>query len=252
MTFQSQHRAALLGGSSDSDVFFENVEVLSSLGRVPDGEEDLSNNAFTINQTPGTVTKDVGNTLFSAPTLDFGGGDNGLTIPSFDAFTADYRLSTAQDYTIEVWVYPVTASPSTNQWLVSVYNAGSDDRFWALYLNSSGNTRFDFYTDKTDPFSAVRVEDSSQLTTSTWTHVAAQRKGTDLRLFVDGVSVDNLTTSDYTDNSGDNTELTVGIDEGSNPLYPFDGNLSELRITLGVARYNTAGFTPPTDIFPRS
>ena len=82
------------------------------------------------------------------------------------------------------------------------------------------------------------------ISTSTWYHVAAVRNSTTTTIYVNGTSVASATTAVWTTGS---LPFYVGYfysGNGSN----WNGYLSDLRITNGVARYTT-NFTAPTTPF---
>ena len=75
-----------------------------------------------------------------------------------------------------------------------------------------------------------------------WSHVAATRQGSTLRLFLNGSLVGSVAQSaPYSGGSG--TVTQIGQQPGN--FYPFAGYIDELRIVNGVALY-TSNFTPPT------
>jgi hypothetical protein len=81
---------------------------------------------------------------------------------------------------------------------------------------------------------------------NTWTHFAVTRDGSSvMRRFFDGTQVGGSTT---VTNNFNNATTQIG---GSTTLNPgsLNGNLDDIRITIGVARY-TANFTAPTAAFP--
>ena len=74
-------------------------------------------------------------------------------------------------------------------------------------------------------------------------HLAVCRDGTSNRMFFDGMQ-QGATVTDSTNYVG-----TAAITVGSVVYGRLLGNIDDLRITKGVARY-TANFTPPTAPFP--
>lgn len=76
-------------------------------------------------------------------------------------------------------------------------------------------------------------------------HIAACRQGTTVRLFIDGVQVASATMA----TSHPAGEARIGgSTTTASGIGTIDGQIDELRITKGVARY-TGAFTPPTDRF---
>jgi hypothetical protein len=88
------------------------------------------------------------------------------------------------------------------------------------------------------------VISAATLSTETWTHVACTRQAGIYRLWINGTIA--ATSSAYTGSLPANLTTDIGARSG---LEYLTGNIDELRVTLGVARY-TANFTPPTAPFP--
>ena len=95
---------------------------------------------------------------------------------------------------------------------------------------------------------AIKKAESWSPVINTWYHVAVSRKGTSLRMFVDGVEFGTATTD-----STDITQGTAQFSVGSTAIgtEPHDGNIGAVRLTKGVARF-TENFTPPTVFYPTS
>ena len=75
----------------------------------------------------------------------------------------------------------------------------------------------------------------------TWYHVALTRRGTDLKMFIDGTQIGSTLTD-----SGDITNTgTVTIGAANDGSAPFDGWIDEFRIIKGRSAYNT-NFTAPS------
>jgi len=73
---------------------------------------------------------------------------------------------------------------------------------------------------------------------SQWYHIAVTREGSSLKQFVDGTQLGTTVT--------DNTNYADGLTWiGYGGSGYFNGYMSDVRITKGLARY-TANFTPPT------
>jgi hypothetical protein len=82
---------------------------------------------------------------------------------------------------------------------------------------------------------------------TTWTHVAWVRSGSVITYYQDGVPLGNVTYANAIGIPGGGRAV-IGADD-TNPSHKFFGNIDEVRITKGVARY-TANFTPPAVVFP--
>ena len=87
----------------------------------------------------------------------------------------------------------------------------------------------------------LQLESTTDLTAQTWTHVAATRIGSSLKLYIDGAEVGSGTDQQGTRSlvSGD---FRVGIGRHGSP---FQGYINDLRILRGYAKYR-ADFVPHT------
>jgi hypothetical protein len=137
------------------------------------------------------------------------------------------------DFTIEFWVYFNSTAVST---IMSHLTSGSSTRPH-LYINNT----IRYYTAGSD-----RIISSSAPSTGTWHHLAITRQSGSTKMFLNGTQ----TGSTYPDSNdyGQSAPLGVGTywnngvpDVGNN----FNGYISNLRITRGVART----ITTPTGAF---
>ena len=203
---------------------------------------DGANGSTTITDSspsPKTVTA-VGNAQISTAQSKFGGAsialdgtDDYLTVPSSD----DLKFGTGS-FTIEGWFY---ATAFVNA-LAGLFSLGRFDdgillRYQGLNVNSNQNlwitgTAYDW-----QPY--------NNLSLNTWTHIALGRSESTVRLFVNGVVVLAVINSA---SIAPTTTTTIGSSTHA-LTNAWAGNIDDLRITKGVARY-TANFTPPTAPFP--
>jgi hypothetical protein len=197
------------------------------------------NFANTVLLLHGDGVVNANNTMF----IDSSGANtfipfNGTSSYYFNGST-DYLTLTpntvigTNDFNIEAWIY-LTGGATTNP---TIFCSG---QFWfvcdtnALYLVQAGVATVIQYT--SIPSSIL----------NTWTHVAASRQGTNLRLFVNGAVVNTVTNStNFVMGSG---ATRIGI-ESTSLIQPFFGYISNLRVVNGVAVY-TSNFTPPSSELP--
>lgn len=181
----------------------------------------------------------AGNARISTSTSKFGGS------MSFDGVAGSYiqsanaGLSTAfgtADFTIEFWVYCNNVTNSQN---IFEGRPSADGAYPAIYVNA-GTLRYYVST-------ADRIT-SSTITTSTWYHVAVCRASGVTKMFVNGTQagINYTDTTNYLNPGA--TRPILGTYNGT--LSNFSGNIDDLRITLGYARYTTT-FVPPTRAHPR-
>jgi hypothetical protein len=139
------------------------------------------------------------------------------------------------DFTIELWVN--MANTSTFSSFLRPDDGGSVVSFG-----------YDWSTTqlKLDARNAVILNvTTTAVVANTWTHIAATRSGTSLRLFVNGTQVGS-TTSNSTNFASATGLIYIGGSSFS-AAHSVNGYISDFRITLGIARY-TANFTPPTGV----
>lgn len=153
------------------------------------------------------------------------------------ADSADWDFGAGQ-FTVEAFVYP-TATISGSRAIVVQWSGGN----FAWFFGFNGNTLNFFYSTTGADFPTVTGAYTPTL--NQWIHIAADRDASNvLRIYVDGVVIASATVSSTFFNS--TTFLQIGND--GTTTKNFVGNIDEVRITKGVARYGGA-FTPPTEQF---
>jgi len=169
---------------------------------------------------------------YSLASLAFDGTGDFLTIP----YNQNFNFGTG-DFTVECWanityvqyaaiITSTAVSIVTGHWLLGYSNTANQ---MAFGIDSSG-------------VATVGADYTSYL--STWTHIAASRSGTTLRLFFNGVQVASVTNStSFTGDSGN--PIAIGRRYTNSANYFLNGYISDLRITAGQAVYTTS-FSVPT------
>ena len=193
-----------------------------------DGTNNAQNNTFLDGSTNNfTITRN-GNTTqgtfspYGPNWSNYFGSANYISAPSNAAF----GFGTG-DFTVEAWVFPNEAYTTYNYiWATGITNGLV---FYVLggvlYVRQYGAS--DLLASSTAP------------ALNTWTHVAATRSGTTLRIFVNGVQTGTTTNStNFATGSG-----FIGND-GTNAA-PWLGYISNMRVVKGTAVY-TSNFTPST------
>lgn len=173
----------------------------------------------------GLVPTVTGAPTISTATLKYGYGSatfNGTTdYLTFDA-SSTFGLGT-NDFTIEAWVK--TSAAGT---LLDFRNYASD--YGHFYLATGGYLAFDH--------TYGAIIGTTTVTDNAWHHVAFVRYKNILTLYVDGVDTGAAIANA---NIGSNRQARVGAKVDSTNF--FAGNIDELRVTKGVARY-VGEFTP--------
>ena len=192
-----------------------------------DGTVNGQNNTFTDSSTNGFTVTESGSVVqgvFSPY------GDNWSNYFSSNnyytaASDASFNLGTG-DFTVEAWVNPTQYT--TYNYICTMVATGG-----LTFYVTGGTLKVRRY------FVADVLSSSTIPEIGEWTHVAATRSGTTLRIFVNGVQT--ATTTDSTNYAQGN--FAVGND--STNAAPWYGNISNLRVLKGTALY-TSNFTPPT------
>ncbi len=141
------------------------------------------------------------------------------------------------DFTVECWIWPesVSTSYATSNFATILdlnVSVNSGTAWFALHQNNAG---LQFASN-----SVAVINATSGLTAQQWNHVAVVRNGTTIAIYVDGVSQNTVT---YSSAIGSVRDLYIGRQAGQARWY--EGYVSDVRITKGLARY-TSAFTPPT------
>jgi hypothetical protein len=180
-------------------------------------------------------------TIIGTPTIDtivtkFGGGsasfvaagsisDPRVLIPA----TANLKVGNLQPFTVEFWFYGNPTEPYGSGMVTmrdySVY-CPFVIRPQSVYIGNSTLSGWTF----SPAFSG---------TSGVWNHFALVADGTNLKLYLNGVSFFTTTHPNWAD---DNQKLSIGAD-----LYGFTGRIEELRFKKEAVY--TANFTPPSSPF---
>jgi len=154
-------------------------------------------------------------------------------------------------YTVEAWVY--TTSTATQAILGNLDNQTGNGHYWMI-INSTVNGLHTVQW--CTPNGNIYQWGTATLPTSQWHHIAATYDGTTTRVFLNG-SLLTAGSNSFSTNRNNNVPFYIGASHnvggnytlGGATIFDFIGNISNVRITKGVARY-TANFTPPTAPFP--
>jgi len=145
----------------------------------------------------------------------------------------------ADDFTIDAWVYVNYIRTGSGVSFDPAIVSGLDTRVNRNFYISGIDGFLGFGTSTTRTF-----ETQQQVPLLQWTHVAVERSGSTMRLYVNGKT--QATTSTNLPNLTQQNSLVIGC--GSNRTQgTLAGHISDLRISKGVALFN-GDFSPPTSI----
>lgn len=222
-----------LGAATDPN--FANVVLLMHM--------DGTNGGTTFTDVKSHTTS-VGSGTPTTSTSQFKFGTASLNIPTDSKVDVtvsanEFDFGTGA-FTVEFWMY--SGSTANDQHIIGNTD-GANTGSWGI-----------LYSGGTHAFSMIGSGGSASFTLApalslnTWYHIAICRSGTSNRLFVDGTQ-NAATQTDSTNYA--NAVTTYAIGRCTNNARPFVGNLDDVRVTKGVARY-TSNFTAPTAAFPNS
>lgn len=165
----------------------------------------------------------------------FGGSTDYLTLPS--SSTA-YNFGVSVDFTVEAWVYPTVLAGA--MWgIIDARASGATPTAWLLSLVPSGGTyRLEFYN-------AGANDGTTSIPLNAWTHVAASRVGSNLRLYVNGILDTTITSYGGSISPGTTAPRVGTTKDASGTNYATTGYISNLRIVNGTGLYSS-NFTPST------
>lgn len=218
-----------------TDTNISNVSLLLH-GDGPNGSTTITDTSYS----PKTVTAfgdakiSTAQSKFGGASIAFDGVGDYLTVPS----NAGWAFGTG-NFTIESWVY-LTQSQRHTLLAVGFQISGI-----AINIDSNGTIPPGPSIQICRSGTAVDNWFQRSIPLNTWFHLAICRSGSSVSAFYDGVQIGSSQTNSTNFAQG---ELVVGYD-GNKVDFPFKGNLDELRITKGIARY-TSNFTPPTAPYP--
>jgi hypothetical protein len=178
-----------------------------------------------------TISWSIGN-KYNSKSVYFDGVGDYLSIGPVN--NPHLAIGTA-DFTIEAWIYR-TAGGSGFPALYANYGGSRSGAHLLRIIGPTNKAAFYVY-----PSTDV-VTSTSDIALNTWTHIAVSRSGSNTYLYVNGVLEASSTTA-YTLTSDPLHPATSGGYWQSAAIEPngyFTGRIEDLRVTVGVARYEGA------------
>lgn len=221
-----------------ADPFYRNVSLLLNCngtnGSTTFRDASLLMNSVTAN---GNAQLTTVQSKFGGASLALdGAGDYLLTTDNSGGF--DFGTG---DFTVEAWVR--FNSATGDQSVIS--GVGPTNGDWVLAKSDTGALRWGRNIIAWDV-----VSPNLSWSNDTWYHLAVTRSSGTLRIFRDGVQ--QVSASNSQTYNIQNTNLAVGCRQGASGQLSFaqffNGQIDDVRVTKGVARY-TSNFTPPTEEF---
>jgi hypothetical protein len=170
------------------------------------------------------------------------------------ADSADFEFGSG-DFTVETWaLFDSTFIANNDQVLIGKWDTNGQRDWMLRYDGAAATNALSFYISTAGTATVTLLTSAWTPTAAQWYHIAVDRSGSTWRLYVDGVMLVKATSSSTIFNS--TAQLRCGIIYNSSSgavSGDLRGNLDEIRITKGVARYaSDAGYTVPISAYPRS
>ncbi|MGE5371251.1 MAG: LamG domain-containing protein [Solirubrobacterales bacterium] len=181
----------------------------------------------------GNVKTVTGVRQFGTASAYFDGAGDYLTL----ADSPDWNFGSG-DFTIDFWMNPSSAGPYM---LVSKGAGTSQDSAEIQIQYASGAITTSVFYNGTG---SSQISTPNLITAGTWHHVAVVRAGANLKVYIDGVAQASTSIGSYSLNTVASS-LQIGLRTADN-FQPYKGNLDELRISKGIARWSPV-FTPPNE-----
>ncbi len=190
-----------------------------------------------------TVTIDTGTKKFGTGSAYFNGVDSYGAVSS--AYATDFQFGTG-DFTIEFWYrYSTVASSSV---ALSHTTTNHNNESFLFYDFSTTTPTLYLGTGAAQYDIANGYTFSTTAAANTWHHCALTRSGGTFMMYFNGVRVRQFNVPQSLGAS--TQDLLIGARRVNSSISQyFRGHMDELRISKGIARYNTASFTLPTAPF---
>lgn len=234
------------GAFTEVDPFFADVVLLMPMdgtnGSTSFPDLSLLDNAMTSVTAGGSLpTVTTSNPKFGTGSALFPAGPQQGSITTPITSNGPLDIDFLVPFTIEGWVMVTgnsgavmsdsTITPAAAKWSIALPDDSGSFGVSSEFRLSNGQTLLTF--------------SSTTFSGGTWNHFALVDDGTFLVMYLNGVGgVPVLIEGSPATTSG---VLHIGAGEQG----ALSGQIDEIRITIGVARY-TSNFTPPTEPFPTS
>ena len=171
----------------------------------------------------------------------FGGASDWVTTPTDSTLTLG-----SGDCTLEFFFR--SGNTSSRMGVVGNRTGSGGDAVFCVVLNPANLYGFGYILMHTD--NSAIISTATSWSANAWHYCAIVRSGSAWSLYLDGTRVGTATSS--VDLNATST-LYLGKEGSRNDQSsPMDGNIDELRITQGHARYTGATMTVPTAAYPNA
>ena len=227
----NQGNIALLNGIPIPAPIWGNDNDTELLLPLNDNVTDISQNALPVTNTAVTFA----NTTPVFPGTYYG-VFNGTSATLSIANSTSFTFGTG-DFTEDLWINP--SSLANNAY---VFLQGYLFSQMFLLINTNGSIEWK-YTNSASTTLADYSTPAGSIVANVWQHIAIVRNGSNFYIFVNGVSKALTVNTAIGTNNLSDTGITFVISAYGGGVY-YKGNMSEVRISKGIARW-TSNFTPP-------
>lgn len=215
----------------ETDPYFSSVVLLLH----PDAEQIVDRSQYAHALTIGSVSLSSGEPFLDNPVVMASAGIAATVMP---AASLAFARAANQPFTIE---YSIRI-PQFLEVGQSIYLMGWDPGIYHVMQGVSSSTVQLIYND-------LGGKSFGTLDTDRWYQLAISYDGANMRTYIDGV---RLSETPQLTNAVSGPAQFGAFDLPSSALNGFFGYLAEVRVTIGVARYTGASYTPRTTQFPNS
>lgn len=191
----------------------------------------------TADNHDGSMLLDGATMVFGTASLNCAGiAENAVIF----APSVDHQFGTG-DWTIDAWVNFNSVPTELNAPMIIAFSSNGTTEGWVFMLVGTGaGTNLQLALVGPGPLAGAAAGWTVPL--NTWAHVAAVKYGTDVNVYVDGVSIASYSgvTAAY---DGSHHLQVCGVDGAPATI---NGHMDEFRLSKGIARW-TGNFTPPTE-----
>ena len=182
----------------------------------------------TVNETAGnTFGPNDGNTYGPVTTAGNTGLNQALSFNGTNDFVMiahSNDLEAGTNFSVEAWFINTDIDQTTERYIVSKYNGGTN--YWKLGKKIASNGDFGFKV-STGSYSATALISGQQYNDNEWHHAVGVKSGTDLYLYIDG----NLAASGSNSNLGSTSGAGYQWIGYSPPAIAFwKGSIDEVAI----------------------
>ena len=210
--------------------------ILTDVNNFQKGCCDLSRWGQMVTEAP-SVQIDTTQTKFSDGSFRLDSTDGTQRYMRIKNTTNEGIKMRTEQFTWEMWLY-INSSNS---------NIDANYRVWQVGANSTSGMFFGYnssnlYFGRTDESFMTHARSNYN---DQWVHVAIVRDSGSLRWFRNGVQVATYNGSNWNWDMGSSGDLYLGLYPGALSSRRNGIRFDDFRITVGVARYTSSGFTAP-------